>query len=44
MSWPGQLGADNPSLAAVRTGSKIQAGEHPQHVLSGVGLARGVKR
>ena len=38
----GQLDADNPSLAAVRTGGKIQAGERPQHVLPGFGSTRGV--
>src|SRR3974377_2177204 len=36
----GQLGANNPSLAAVRTEGKIFTGERPQHVLPGVGLAR----
>ena len=38
----GQLGANNPSLAAVRTEGKIFTGERPQHVLPGVGLARGI--
>ena len=38
----GQLDADNLSLAAVRTGGKIQAGERPQHVLPGFGSTRGV--
>src|SRR3974390_3773161 len=38
----GQLGADNPSLAAVRTDGKIPTGERPQHFLPGVGLARGI--
>src|SRR3974390_3716245 len=37
-----QLGADNPSLAAVRTEGKIQTGERPQHVLPGFGSTRGV--
>ena len=38
----GQLGANNPSLAAVRTEGKIFTGERPQHVLPGFGSTRDV--
>jgi hypothetical protein len=38
----GQLGADNPALAAVRTDGKIHTGERPQQVLPGVGVTRGI--
>ena len=38
-----QPAADQPALAAVRTGGEIQTGERLQHFLPGFGLARGVK-
>jgi hypothetical protein len=39
----GQLGADHPFLAAVRTDGKIHTGQYPQHVLPGVGFTRAIR-